>query len=172
MKKLTPREERNERLISFGISNQFLSNIGKIDELEFLIEDPKGAYFYFPTMDYKIFSGFEVTPIFDSGETFYALFEDNNLSKIVKFELENDKIYFDYGQNWKLLLLSIMINLFDQYLENEISKNRFIEIGNKIGFEKSSELFDLRDLPVEELNKKFEDNEKWELEIAEKLKIL
>ena len=172
MKKLTPREERNERLISFGISNQFLSNIGKIDELEFLIEDPKGAYFYFPTMDYKIFSGFEVTPIFDSGEIFYALFEDNNMSKIVKFELENDEIYFDYGQNWKLLLLSIMINLFDQYLENEISKNRFIEIGNKIGFEKSSELFDLRDLPVEELNKKFEDNEKWELEIAEKLKIL
>ena len=94
------------------------------------------------------------------------------MSKIVKFELENDEIYFDYGQNWKLLLLSIMINLFDQYLENEISKNRFIEIGNKIGFEKSSELFDLRDLPVEELNKKFEDNEKWELEIAEKLKIL
>ena len=79
MKKLIPREERNEKLISFGISEQFLTNTGKIDELEFLIEDPKGAYFYFPTMDYKIFSGFEVTPIFDSGETFYALFETKPL---------------------------------------------------------------------------------------------
>ncbi|WP_158973529.1 hypothetical protein [Cellulophaga sp. L1A9] len=172
MKKLISREERNERLISFGISKQFLSNIGNIDELEFLVEDPKGAYFYFPTMDYKIFSGFEITPIFDSGETFYALFENNNMSKIVKFELENDEIYFDYGQNWNLLLLSIMIDLFDQYLEDEISENRFIEIGNKIGFEKSSELFNLRDLSVEELNEKFKDNKKWELEIAEKLKIL
>jgi hypothetical protein len=173
MKKLTPWEERDEKLLNYGIPKPFIDNIGKIDELEFLVEEPKGAYFYFPTMlSYTIFSNVEVTPIYDCGEIFYALFEKDNRCKIVKLELENDQIDSDYGQNWDLLLMDIMIEYYDAEAEDGIELEKFKNVGLKIGFNKAEKLFKLRDLSIEEYNLKFEENEKWRIEIANRLGIL
>ncbi|QWX82525.1 hypothetical protein H0I23_08540 [Cellulophaga sp. HaHaR_3_176] len=172
MKKLIPREERNEKLISCGIPEQFLSSIGNIDELDFMVEDPKGAYFYFPTMDYKIFSGFEVTPIFNCGEEFYALFEKNDIRKIVRFELENDEIYSDYGLNWNLLLMDILWRYFDLALEEDDSMSLFCSVGKRLGFLYSEKLYQCLNIPSDEISIKLENKKKWKIEVAEKIKIL
>ncbi|WP_276165431.1 hypothetical protein [Zobellia alginiliquefaciens] len=173
MKKLIPKEDRVKELLKFGIPEKFIKGIGNIEELEFMVEDINGAYFYLPTIsDYSFLKNLNIIPIYDRGQTFYVFAYNEEIKKIIQFGLESQKIRKDYGENWNLLLLGIMIDLFDQYIEDDIGKEKFVEVGNKIGFEKSAELFDLRNLPVEEFNKKLEDNEKWELEIAEKLKIL
>ncbi len=173
MNKLIPIEERQSKLIEFGAPKPFIENIGKIPELEFSVENVEGAYFYFPTItNYKILSGLNIIPIYDSGESFYVFGYNELTQKIFHFELENDEIYNEYGTNWNLLLLEIMINLFDQYIDTDIDKNRFIEIGKKIGFAKSSQLFDLKNIPIDEYNEKFQNNQQWEIEIAEKLEIL
>ena len=172
MKKLIPREERNEKLINFGIPKQFLSSIGTIDELDFIVEDPKGAYFYFPTMDYKIFSGFEVTPIFYHGEEFYALFEKNKVGKIVRFELENDEIYSDYRLNWNLLLMDILWDYFDLAIEEDNSMALFCSVGEKLGFLYAEKLYQCLNIPSDERSIKLENQKKWKVEVAEKIKIL
>ncbi|SFB81654.1 hypothetical protein SAMN04489722_1011 [Algibacter lectus] len=173
MNKLIPIEERESKLLKFGAPKLFIDNIGKIPELEFTVEYVTNAYSYIPDISYyEILKGFNVIPIYDEGESFYVFLYNDKVKKIIHFELENDEIYNSYGQNWNHLLLDIMINCFDLYLEDEITQKEYIEIGNKIGFEQTAELFKLRNLPKEELNKKFENNDEWEMEIAKKLKIL
>ena len=173
MKKLTPQEERYARLSHFGIPEQFFNSIGNIEELEFQVQEPKGAYFYFPTMtDYQIFSEVEVTPIFDCDETFYALFEKEKVSKIVRFELENDEIYTDYGLNWNLLLLDVLWSYYDVAIEEKSSKALFCAVGKQLGFKSSEKLFQLLHIPEEELEKKMNTEGDWKIEIAKELKLI
>lgn len=173
MKKLIPKEQRVSELIKFGAPKSFIENIGKIPELEYSVEKVDNAYSYLPSISgYKILKNCDVVPIYTEGTSFYVLLCKNEINRIVHFELENDEIYDDYGLNWNLLLLGIMINCFDLYLEGDINQEEYIEIGTKIGFEQTAKLFHLRNLSKEELNKKFEKNDEWEMEIAKELKIL
>ena len=171
--KLVPKEHRVEMLLKFGIPQSFVENIGKVVELEFMVEPPDGAYFYFPTItDYKIIADSTITPIYDCGETFHALVCQGNASRIIYFELEQDEIYKDYGLNWQLLLMNIMIEYFDSAVEDGISEDAFCLVGSKIGFSKSKELFWLCNVSVEEYNHQLADGSRWRMEIAQKLGIL
>jgi hypothetical protein len=111
-------------------------------------------------------------PIFSCGESFTILVFDNETEKIVYFELENDQIYKDYGKNVDLMLMDIMIEYFDDHIDDEIILKNYISVGSKIGFEKSEELFQLRNLPIDDYNLKSYDMENWRIEIATELKIV
>ena len=171
--KLTSIEERKAKLLKFKIPELFLNNTGEIDELEFVVMEPKASYFYFPTMThFTIFSNFEITPIFDCGDTFYTLFESNTISKIVYFSLEEDKIYKDYGLNWNLLIMDVLWSYFDLVIEEDNSLELFCSVGEKIGFPYSEKLFEQLNITSDEISAKMHDQEKWKKEVAKILQIL
>ena len=173
MKKLIPIEERKSELKKFGANEDFVENIGKIDELKYRVENVKGAYFYFPTIsNYKILNGLNIIPIYDEGESFRVFGYNDSIQKIFHFELENDEIYNDYGINWNLLLLDIMFQYFNNDIENGLDIIRFKKVGDKLGFKKSETLYKLLDIPVDEYNKKYNELDKWKIELAQKLKII
>ena len=170
---LTTKENRVGRLLENGIPKNFVENIGEIEELKYSVEKTDGAYFYIPIIsNYEIIIGHEITPIYDCGDSFCVLAIKDNTKRIIYFELENDEIYRDYGLNWALVLLDIMIDYFDFAIDDGMTIQEFEAVGEKIGFGKSKELFLLRNLSTEEYNANFSDDEKWRQEIAEKLKIL
>lgn len=171
--RLVSPDNRIQKLLEHGIPQDFIKNIGEIEELKYNVEKPDRAYFYIPTIsNFKIIKDYEITPIYNCGETFFVLSSKNETNNIIKFELENDQIYRNYGLNWDLLMLEIMIDYFDFVIDNDISIEKFESVGQKIGFKKSRILFDLRNLNIEDYNLKFADDKKWRKEIAEELKIL
>lgn len=173
MTQIISKENRLNELLNFGFPKEFIENIGKIPELAYRVEDVEGAYFYLPTiLSYTILNGKSILPIYGSGESFWVLIDDNESQKIIKFELECDQIYTDYGDNWELLLMDIMIEYFDDHIDDEIGIEKFQSVANKIGFNKSEALFRLRNLSIDEYNEKSEDMEQWRNEIAKELKIL
>nr|WP_199156515.1 hypothetical protein [Pedobacter sp. ASV2] len=173
MTSIIPKENRVKELLNFGIPEVFVRNIGNIPELKYRIEDVEGAYFYLPTiLNYKILSGKRIVPIFDCGESFTVLIIDNEVKKIIKFELENDYVYTDYGSNVDLMLMDIMTEYFDDHIDDEIDLEKYISVGSRIGFNKSEGLFHLRNLPIDDYNSKSEDMDDWRIEIAKELKIL
>ncbi|WP_289663804.1 hypothetical protein [Flavobacterium panacagri] len=173
MTQIISKENRKNALLNFGFPKEFIENIGKIPELAYRVQDAEGAYFYLPTiLNYTILNGKRIIPIYGSGESFWVLIDDNESQKIIKFELECDQIYIDYGNNWELLLMDIMIEYFDDHIDDEISIEKFQLVANKIGFSKAQALFKLRNLSIDEYNAKYEDMELWRNEIAQELKIL
>ena len=171
--KLITVENRVSKLLKFGAPKIFIENIGKVEELDFQVEDVEMAYFYLPQIsNYKIIKDFSLIPIFCSGETFYVYAYNDQIEKIIYFELENDQIYTNYEQNWNLLLMDIMIQYFESEIDDGIEVIEFKNVGEKIAFDKAEQLFHLLNLSVEEYNIKFNEKEKWRTEIAQKLNIL
>ncbi len=148
MKKLIPIEERESELIRFGANQDFIENIGKIEELKYRVENIEGSYFYLPTIsDYEILKGLNIIPIYDEGESFRVFGYNNSIQKIFHFELESDQIYTDYGTNWNLLLFDIMFQYFGDEDEEKINIETFKKVGDKLGFDKSESLYKLLDIP-------------------------
>lgn len=173
MQKLIPIEQRKSELINFGANQTFVENIGKIDELKYRLESVNGAYFYLPTIsDYKILKGLNIIPIFDEGESFRVFAYNDSIQKIFHFELENDQIYNDYGTNWNLLFLDIMLQYFEDEIEQNLNIETFKKVGGKLGFDKSESLFKLLDIPLNEYNEKHKTMGQWKSDLAKKLKIL
>ena len=172
MKKLIPIEERESELIRFGAPKSFIKHIGKIPERQFRIEDVEGAYFYLPQIsDYEILKGLNIIPIYDEGDSFRVFGYNDTTQKIFHFELENDEIYDDYGNNWNLLLLDIMIEYFDDDIDDEINIETFKKVGDQLGFDKSESLFKLLLPSKEEYNEKYSNLDLWRKELAEELNI-
>ncbi|MDN5477842.1 MAG: hypothetical protein L0G39_12975 [Chryseobacterium sp.] len=173
MTNIIPKGNRVKELLNFGIPEVFVGNIGSIPELKYRIEDVEGAYFYLPTiLNYKILNGKRIVPIFDCGESFTVLITDNEGEKIIEFELENDQVYKDYGTNVDLMLMDIMIDYYDDHIDDGIDLEKYVSVGSRIGFNKSEDLFHLRNLPIDDYNSKSEDMDNWRIEIAKELKIL
>ena len=173
MNKLISKEERIHELTRFGAPELFINSIGKIPELQFHVENVDGAYFYLPQIsNYEIIKNLNLIPIFSSGESFYVFTYDHQTQRIINFELENDEIYDDYGTNWNLLLMDIMIQYFESEIDDGIEISDFKSVGEKIDFDKAEKLFKLLDLPVEEYNAKYDEKEKWRIDMAKQLKIL
>lgn len=173
MMKLISRDLRITELLKIGIPEVFLENIGKIDGLISRVEDVDSAYFYLPQIsNYKILESFNVVPIFDEGEIFCVFIYNENIRKIIRFSLEHDSVYEDYGINWNLLLLDIMFQYFEDQIDNDLSLENFVNVGNKIGFEYSEKLFHLLNIPIEDYNDKSENIDLWKQKITEELKIV
>ena len=121
-----------------------------------------GAYFYLPTLsEYKILENLNIIPLFDEGNNFCVVAYNDNIKKIIRFELENDKIYKDYGLKWQLLFFDLMFQYFEDQIDDHLNIEKFISVGNKIGFQHSEQLFHLLNLPVEKYNVKYENVEIW-----------
>lgn len=142
------RENRREKLLEYGVPSEFLDAIDNIDQfidLEFIVKYPDSAYFYLidilPT--YKIFNGYDVTPIYEggNGDTFYVLLSNSLEARFVHFELENDEIYSDYGSSFMLMFADFLINYYE--FSDETNIETLIEYGNKMGFPRSGQLFKL-----------------------------
>ncbi|MGB0868292.1 MAG: hypothetical protein ACPGSD_01730 [Flavobacteriales bacterium] len=173
MKKLIPTEERKSELIRFGANEKFVENIGNIEELKYRFENVEGSYFYLPTItNYQILSELNIIPIYDEGESFRVFGYNDSIQKIFHFELENDRIYNDYGTNWNLLILDILFQYFNDDIENGLNIELFKKVGDKLGFEKAELLYELLDIPVDEYNEKYNDLDSWKIELTEQLKIL
>ena len=173
MIKLIPIDERKSKLIEFGAPKTFIENIEKIPELEFRVEKVDGAYFYFPKiLNYKIFNGLNIIPIYDEGESFRVFGYNDSIKKIFHFELENDEIYNDYKTNWNLLFLDIMFQYFNDVIEDGLDITTFKKVGDKLGFDKSETLFKLLNIPVDQYNENYNEVDKWKHELAIKLEIV
>jgi hypothetical protein len=171
--RLVSPDKRISELRKFGIPEKFLGSIGNIKQLEFSVEKPDSAYYYLPKVShYRILKDLQIVPIYDCGHLFYVLAYDDNEGRIIKFELEQDQIYRDYRMNWNLLLLDIMINYFDIAIERSLTVDQFQDVGEQVGFSMSKQLYNLLNLPEDELVLKISDTEKWRMEIAVELKIL
>ncbi|WP_316828917.1 hypothetical protein [Pedobacter miscanthi] len=173
MTRIICKEDREIQLLNLGMPLAFLKSIGNTLELKSRVEDVDGAYFYLPgIINYEILKDKYVVPIYSSGESFYMILYDEKTQNIIHFELENDQVYEDYSNNWELLLMDIMIVYFDDHIDDELSIEDFISLGNKIGFEKSKDLFQFRNIPIEDYYIKSEKAKEWRNEIAKGLKIL
>lgn len=174
MKSLLLDHLRNEALLKLGIPEIFLNNIGKIQDIAFRVEDIENAKFYLPTIsNYKIFNNCDVIPVFDEGTTFCVILKNENEQKIVKFYLEDDHIYRDYGMNWNLLLFDILFQYYeDKVVDEDPALRNFVKVGEQVGFQKSEELFRLIDLPINEYNEKYKNINAWKIEIAQSLNII
>lgn len=171
--RLISKEDRQAALLDFGFPEIFIRNVGKIPELAYRVADVEGAYFYLPgILHYSILEGCTLVPIFDCGESFYVLALKEGRGRIIHFELENDQVYSDYGHNCALLLMDIMIQYFDDHIDDDLSPEQFTKVAGQLGFIQAETLFTLRNLPIDKYNDKYEDHEAWRLEIAKSLHIL
>lgn len=108
MKILIPENLRKDELIKFGAPQALVENVGNISELKYRVENVDSAYYYLPTIsNYKILKNLNIIPIFGEGDTFWVFGYNDRIQKIFYFELENDKIYRNYGTNWSGYYVSI-----------------------------------------------------------------
>ncbi len=173
MIKLIPIENRHSQLLKFGANETFINNIGKIEELKYRVENVTSAYFYLPTIsDYQILKGLNIIPIYCDGESFTVFGFSKSIKKIFHFELENDKIYSDYGTNWNLLLFDIPFEYFENDIDEKLNLDLFKKVGKELGFDKAEPMYKLLDIPLEKYNEKYKEVEMWKIEIAKQLEIL
>lgn len=141
---ITSEEERRETLVSAGVSTEFLDaidNPSKFEDLEFIFRYPKSFYWYYPDIaSYKCLQGFEVTPVFDgsNGDMFYVMLSRQGERQFVQFELEQDEIYENFGDNFMYLMAYFLIRYYEFA---ELDLHQLSENGIEMGFEKSRQLF-------------------------------
>jgi|GEM_PF-2397763 len=68
--------------------------------------------------------------------------------------------------------MGILIEYFNNKIDDNINLEEFCDVGNKIGFKKSQELFELRNIPIEVSNEKFDEAVKWRNQITEQLGLI
>lgn len=150
-----------------GVPIEFLSaidNVSAFEDLEFIVKYPEGTYWYLKDIypKYSCLSGYDVTPIYEgrNGDTFYVMLSKPGEVRFVHFELENDEIYDDYGNNFMLMLANFLISYYEFATEIDIEK--LAEYGVKMGFKNSSQLFSaLEKADKDRLRSTFELDKKW-----------
>jgi len=164
------KEARRNKLIDNGVLPAFLDaidNISEFEDLEFIVKYPDSAYWYLVDIypNYEILKGYDVTPIYDgnNGDTFYVLLTNNDETRFVHFELENDEIYKDYGNNFMLMFIDFLISYYE--LADRTSITTLIGYGEKMGFPKSAQLFNALDTAdSNDLRKTFELDKQWRID--------
>ena len=128
--KLIKESERKKVLLAFGFSTTFLDAIDNMDSIDELFSNnisfPKGAYHYLPSLkNYSIYKGYNIVPICDvgQGDSFYTLLFNDHEQKIIYSEIEQDKVYVDYGLNYQAFIVKELIHYYD-LLDDEEAKNR------------------------------------------------
>ncbi len=141
-----------------------LENLRSLDDLRYQIEGPEAAYFYLPQIiHYEILAGSTITPILSgsNGDTYYVLLQKDEKNRFVYFELEQDQIYEDFGSNIQFLLAHIFINFYEF---SQQTPERIVEIGNRLGFVASKELFTALESSGSE-RKTFASDDAWRLRV-------
>ncbi len=146
--KLVEENKRRQVLLKFGFKQCFIDVLDRIEKedhlLRILINYPKGAYYYLPTIkDYTIYKGYQVVPICDSGQgdSFYVLLFNDHDQKIIYSEIEQDKVYVNYKININAFIVSILIEYYDLMDDEEIEDRnqvieKLLEFGTLLGINK------------------------------------
>lgn len=164
------KEKRRGMLLGYGVPSTFLDaldNTKAFDGLEFVVKYPVSAYWRLPDIlpTCKVLKGYDVTPICESanGDIFYLLLSNANEARFVRFELENDEVVDDYGNNFMLMFVDFLIYYYE--FSDETSIETLTGYGFKMGFYKSAELFKaLEEADSQGLRKTFELDKKWRKE--------
>ncbi len=142
---ITSEETRRGKLLSVGVPAKFLDALDNsldFDDLELIARYPESSYFYLPEIQkhYSSISDYEITPIFEgvNGDIFSVMLTKGKEVRFVSFELENDEIYEDFGDSFPLMHANLMIELYEV---SESSLAELIKCGERMGCEKSMELF-------------------------------
>jgi len=141
---ITLEVDRRIKLKSHGVPTKFLDAIDSASShkiFESVLKYPESGYSYLNTIKtYKIFQGYDVTPIYDgiNEDTFWMLLSNSTEAKFVHFELEQDEIYNDYGDNFMWMLADLIVHLYES--KDELSIVELIELSEELGFP-NSELF-------------------------------
>ena len=167
---ITQKEDRYDKLISYGVPKEFLDGINSSkqdEELEYLLVAPDGSYFYLKDIcnQYSILKGYEITPIYEgaNGDTFWVLLSNEEEYKFVHFELEQDEIYDDYGKNFNHLLADFIIKFYDSAVDLELEE--IIKRSAKLGFVNANKfLHALQEADKNGLRKTFETDDQWRAE--------
>lgn len=168
-------EKRRDILVSAGVPEQFLSAIEypeRFEDLKFMAKAPDGFYFYMPSVldNYKILSGYDVTPIYEgsNGDTYYVLLTRDEEIRFIHFELEQDSIYEDYGSSFQLMLADFLIDYYE--FATEVSIEQLSDYGVKLGFKNAKRLFEaLEEADQNGIRKTFELDKKWRNEVLPKI---
>ena len=163
------KSHRKDKLVSHGVPIAFLDAIDNSkynDYLSFHLSFPEGAYYYLKSIESrKIFQDFDITPLYEysGGETFWVLLSNPSQFKFIKFGLEEDKIWKDYGDRFMLLLADLLIELYEALSELDIDD--LTEIALSLGFIRSRQLFSaLEEADRINLRDSFEKDKKWRQE--------
>lgn len=146
--KLIEENKRRQVLLKFGFEQSFINVLDRIEKedhlLGTLINYPKGAYYYLPTIKgYTIYKGYQVVPICDSGQgdSFYVLLFNGHDQKIIYSEIEQDKVYVNYKTNINAFKVCILIEYYDLMDDEEIEDRnqvmeKLLEFGTLLGINK------------------------------------
>ena len=117
---ITPPDRRLQRLLEAGVPGCFLEALDDLEslgDLQCVVRPPDSAYFYLPRIcDERLsLAGFEVTPIFDgvNGDTYHVLLSKGPEARFARFGLEADEIHADYGNDFRLMLADLLIDLYE-----------------------------------------------------------
>ncbi len=140
-------EERREKLLEKGVPKGFLDALdepSKYPSFEFIAKYPEGFYFYGPSIasKYDCLKGYDILPICEgcNSDIYYICLISGSSFRVVHFELENDQIYDDYGQNFGALICDFLIQYYE--LADDLPVEVLAEVGVKLGFKEATLLFD------------------------------
>ncbi|MCH1918544.1 hypothetical protein L9G15_03745 [Shewanella sp. A3A] len=122
---LTPATQRIAKLTAAGVEPRFLAAIedgATLGKLQYLIRNCDAAYNFLPSIldDYDFIAGYEVTPVCNGAgdDELYVLLSNEHERRFVRFELEADEIYHDFGASFQRLLAYILLEYvgFDEQM--------------------------------------------------------
>ncbi|WP_417762991.1 hypothetical protein [Shewanella sp.] len=122
---LTPTSARVAKLVSVGVDPRFLNAVAEetpLGKLQYLIRSSDAAYDYLPSIldDYSFLAGYEVTPLCNGAgdDELYVLLSNPRERRFVRFELEADVIYNDFGADFQRVLAYILLDYvgFDEQM--------------------------------------------------------
>ena len=163
---ITSIENRREMLESHGVPVAFLDAIETppAEDLEYILKFPDAAYFYLKTVEttYSILRGYDITPIFDggNGDTYWVLLTNSTDTRFVHFELEQDEIYNDYGNDFLSLLADVVIKFYE--FADELDDSEIINVAQALGFPNAEPLVSALTLADEQGSRcTFESDAEW-----------
>lgn len=144
---LTERQQRHDKLIAAGVTPTFLAALEDesiLGKLQYYIQAPDGAYAYIPdylAQDDAILHAEEITPIcngIDDEET-YALLRNGQELRFVRFELEADEIYNDFGASFQRLLAHVLLDYVG--FDEQMSCDDHIALGQRLGLNNAATIY-------------------------------
>ena len=144
---LTERHQRPNTLLAAGVTAEFLAALddeSQLGKLQYSIQAPDGAYAYLPAcieQQYPIIAGYDITPLCNGvdDEEIYALLSNQYEQRFVRFELEADEIYNDFGASFQRLLAYILLDYVG--FDEQMTEQDHIALGQRLGLHNAAAIY-------------------------------
>ena|SRR5579871_3611039 len=164
---ITPQDQRRQVLLAHRVPAGFLDAIDQSasdPDLALTLRYPESAYDYLPTIadNYQILKGWTITPVYEgsNGDTFWVLLSSPTQFKFVHFELEQDEIYDDFGDNARLMIADFLVGFYETCEHRSIQS--IAAMGVAMGLPKAAQLLGaLEDAGRQGLRNTFAGDKAW-----------